>query len=82
MTFFVYHYTIVHKEARLVDSHFYFMTLFVGKKKEVLRLLDVGILDIPIPSPPEQATPVSMLRPNKPSAWLRLPFYSFKRPRL
>ena len=38
-----------------------------GRKKEVLRLLDVGILDIPIPSPPEHTIPVSMLRPNRPS---------------
>ena len=35
---------------------------------EVLRLLDVGILDIPIPSPPEHAALGSMSLPNTPFA--------------
>ena len=39
-----------------------------GRKKEVLRLLDVGILDIPIPSSPEQPALVSLSPPNTPIA--------------
>ena len=39
-----------------------------GRKKEVLRLLDVGILDIPIPSPPEHAALGSMSLPSTPFA--------------
>ena len=35
---------------------------------EVLRLLDVGILDIPIPSPPEHAALGSMSLPSTPFA--------------
>ena len=55
-------------------SRFLFPTLVdrreEGRKKEVLRLLDVGILDIPFPSPPEHAALGSMSLPNTPFASL------------
>ena len=35
---------------------------------EVLRVLDVGILDVPIPSPPEHAALGSMSLPSTPFA--------------
>ena len=39
-----------------------------GRKEEVLRVLDVGILDIPIPSPPEHTALGSMSLPSTPFA--------------